>query len=424
MEEVNKIINENRGSGRKDNFNRMESLLDLLDHPEEDLKFIHVAGTNGKGSVSVMMEAILRASDYRTGLFTSPHMVRLNERFRVNNEEITDEDLIRLTDTVYNEAKKVEEESGEQFYSFEIQTAMTFLYYQEQKVDVVVLETGIGGMHDATNVIKETEVSIITNIGLDHQGILGNTLEEVAAQKAGIIKPQGTVVTYPNLEAVEKVIESYVEKNDAEWKKVEVSDIEVAEMTLEYQYFNYKHFSQLRTGLTGQHQAYNGAVAVEATQVLRKKGYDITEKSMRQGLEKAFIEGRFELVHRKPTVLLEGAHNVNASESLQKNLEQFFPEQKIHFVMGALSDKDYIHMIESIEGQAASFNFVAPNSVRAVQPEKLQEIIQDDSIPMYMYDAPEEVVSKIKKDVPEDEIVVVFGSLYLVGDMRSIFLEG
>lgn len=421
MEEVNKLINENRGSGRKDNFNRMESLLGLLNHPEKDLKFVHIAGTNGKGSVSVMMECILRTSGYRTGLFTSPHMVRLNERFRVNNEEITDEALIQLTDTVYKEAKKVEEESGEQFYSFEIQTAMTFLYYKEKNVDIVILETGIGGMHDATNVIPESEVSIIMNIGLDHQGILGNTLEEVAEQKAGIIKPHGTVVTYPNPGIIENIIETYVDKNNAEWKKVHVSDVEVSNMTLEYQYFNYKNFDQLRTGLTGHHQAYNGSVAIEASQVLAEKGYDITEKTMREGLEEAFIEGRFELVHEDPIVLLEGAHNVNASESLQKNLEHFFPDQKIHFVMGALSDKDYIHMIESIEEQAASFNFVAPNSIRAVRPETLQEIIEDDSIPMFMCGSPEEVFEKIKNEVPKDEIVVVFGSLYLVGDMRSIF---
>lgn len=423
MEEVNKIINEDRGSGRKDNFNRMESLLDLLNHPEEDLKFVHIAGTNGKGSVSVMMECILRASGYRTGLFTSPHMVRLNERFRVNNEEITDEELIRLTDTVYSEAEKVEEESGEQFYSFEIQTAMSFLYYKEQKVDIVILETGIGGMHDATNVISESEVSIIMNVGLDHQGILGDTLGEIAEQKAGIIKPHGTVVTYPNPGVVEDVIETYIEKNDADWKRVDASDIEVTEMTLEHQYFDYKDFKQLRTGLSGRHQAYNGAVAVEASQVLAEKGYDITEETMREGLEQAFIEGRFELVHKKPIVLLEGAHNVNASESLQRNLEYLFPGKKIHFVMGALSDKDYVHMIESIEEQAASFNFVAPNSVRAVQPETLQEIIEDDSIPMFMYDSPEEVVSKIKDEASEDEVIVIFGSLYLVGDMRSIFRQ-
>lgn len=258
---------------------RMRELMHRLGNPQDSLKFIHVAGTNGKGSTSTMLASILTAAGYKTGLYTSPHLVRVNERFRINGADIPDAALCRAAEAVKEAADGMSDAPTE----FEILTAMGFRHFAAEKCDAVVLEVGLGGRLDATNVIPSPEAAVITNIGLEHTAILGHTLPEIAREKAGIIKPGTTAVTYPVNAAVDAVYREICAERGAVWRGAAFDTLQERAHSLAGQRFDYKDEKDLTLHLLGEHQLRNAALAIETVSVLREKGWNIPESALREG---------------------------------------------------------------------------------------------------------------------------------------------
>lgn len=423
MQEVIKLVNTNRGTGQKESLLRMTRLMELIGNPQKELKFVHVAGTNGKGSTSAFMDSILRTSGIKTGLYTSPHLVRLNERIRINGQEITDDALVQTTEIVREAVEQVESELDERLYAFEILTAVAFLYFKNQKTELIILETGVGGRLDSTNVIEKSEVSIITAIGLDHMKVLGNTLEEIAQEKAGIIKQEGSLVTYPQSQEIEKIFEERSQKQEADWTPVNLANIQIKESTIDYQRFDYNDSVDFVIRMIGEHQVYNAAVAIEAVWKLQEKGWPISDNHIKEGLEKAFWPGRMEKVSDQPLVFLDGAHNLQGVRMLKNNIDTLFPEKKLVFLVGMMQDKDYQKMIRIVEPKAERFLLLAPNSERALDAERMKEELAADGYDAQTFSSPEETAEYIHFELSKEDVLVVFGSLYLVGDMRNALIK-
>lgn len=422
IQEVNNLLVSDRGKGDQFSLHRIKALLDALDNPQDKLSIIHIAGTNGKGSTSAFIENILIEAGYKVGIFSSPHIVRVNESMRINKKEISDADLTSVIADVSETADKVDKQLADRIFPFEIQVAAMFRYFNQTELDFVILEVGLGGLSDATNVISQSELSLITHLGLDHEEVLGHTIEEIARQKAGIIKPQGTIVTYPATPSVEAVFKETSKKVEADWTPLNLEDIEEVSSSLEGQSFSYKKFQDLEIQLIGSHQVNNAALAVEGILQLIAKGYSIEEKNLRRGLMQTILPARMEIIHKEPYILLDGAHNPLGVEALHENLDSLFPHMKIHFVMGALADKDYSHMVHSMEEKAATFSFLKPLSHRALNPSKLEELVEDKTIRTQIYDDIEDIVELMLRSSDEKAVFVVFGSFYLVGPIRKMIL--
>ncbi len=423
IQDVNNLLVSDQGRGDQFSLHRIKALLDAMGNPQDNLHIIHIAGTNGKGSTSAFLENVLIEAGYKVGIFSSPHIVRVNESMRINKKDISDADLTITMAEVVATAEEVDKKMEDRVFPFEIQVATMFQYFNEADLDIVILEVGLGGLSDATNVISKSDLSIITRLGLDHKDVLGDTIEEIARQKAGIIKPHGTVVTYPAPQSVEAVFREISEREEADWIPLDVEDIEEGTASLEGQTFSYGDLEDLKIQLLGRHQVKNAALAIEGVLQLKKMGYVIAEKELRSGLAGTTIPARMEVVHQDPYILLDGAHNPLGVESLRDNLDQLFPEKRIHFVMGALADKDYSHMVHDVEEKAASFSFLKPLSHRALDPSKLEELVTDEEIRTEVYDDIAEVVNLMLEYPDEEAVFVVFGSFYLVGPVRRTILS-
>lgn len=397
-------------------------LLELLDHPHKKLRYVHVAGTNGKGSTVAFIGSMLQEAGYKVGVYTSPYLLRFTERIRVNGEEITPEALAQLTTRVSRQTTRMVEEGWEHPTEFEIITAIAFLYFAECGCDFVVLEVGLGGRFDATNIIDTPEVAVITTISYDHMNILGDTLEKIAYEKAGIIKPGGKVVLYPQLAEEERVIEEACRQRNAELHKVEFDSLHIHRYGTEGQSFDYGAFTWLDIGLLGFHQTRNAAVALEAVMLLQENGFEIGEGAIRRGLQKACWPGRFEVVSREPLVLIDGAHNAEGAMVLAENLRQYFPDHKITFVFGVLRDKDYKEIVEYIAPLAHGFVAVTPANERALPKEELAIFLSGYCKNVSLGDTIEAAVTSALQNVSENDLICAFGSLYYIGEVRKMFL--
>ena len=346
---------------------RMRELMHRLGNPQDSLKFIHVAGTNGKGSTSTMLASILTAAGYKTGLYTSPHLVRVNERFRINGADIPDAALCRAAEAVKEAADGMSDAPTE----FEILTAMGFRHFAAEKCDAVVLEVGLGGRLDATNVIPSPEAAVITNIGLEHTAILGHTLPEIAREKAGIIKPGTTAVTYPVNAAVDAVYREICAERGAVWRGAAFDTLQERAHSLAGQRFDYKDEKDLTLHLLGEHQLRNAALAIETVSVLREKGWNIPESALREGLSAARWEARFELLRADPPVIADGAHNPQCVEALAHSLDVYLPGRKVVFLLGVLADKDYETMLARLLPYGKEFICLTPDSPRALGADEL-----------------------------------------------------
>lgn len=418
MQDVINLVNTNRGNGKKENLNRMQALMNKLGNPQDQLKFIHIAGTNGKGTTAAFIAAVLHQSEVKTGLFTSPHLEVINERIQVDQQLISDESFIRCTEIVAPFVAEVEAELSESLYSFEILTAVAFVYFASQNCELIILETGIGGRLDSTNVIQTPEVAVITSIGLDHMGMLGNTVEEIAKEKAGIIKQNGTVVVYDCPPSIRTVIEQTAAQKQAALTVTDLKEISVSAASIQGQKFDYKTYKNLSIRMIGEHQLSNAAIAIETVLKLREKGYQISDQSIVKGLKQAFWAGRMETMLDKPLVLIDGAHNQQGVERLSQNIRSLFPRQKVTYVIGMMKDKDYLEMIHLVEDTAKQFLTVSPDPWRGFDAEEVAEMLGQDGKQAKAVKDAAEVVQYIKK-ADQEEIIVVFGSLYLVGDLRK-----
>lgn len=414
-----------RKFGCKLGLDNIRTLLDMLGNPQRKLKYVHVAGTNGKGSTSAFISSILVESGYKAGVFTSPYIERFTERIRVNEKEIPEKELARITGTVKEKVDEMLRRGLAHPTEFEVVTAIAFLYYLRMECEIVVLEVGLGGRFDSTNVIDTSLVSVITSISLDHTDILGDTLIKIAFEKAGIIKHDGDVVLYPHplAKEVEEVIEETCIEKDARIHKVGFEEIDLVEYGMEGQLFNYGEYKGLEIKLLGDHQLRNAVLALESCKVLQNKGFIITEDAIRKGLKKTTWPGRMEIINKRPLILIDGAHNLDGARNLYENINKYFPNKGKIFIFGVLRDKEYGSMIEVIAPIADIIITVTPNSERALPAVELAKIIKPYCNNVLVSDTIKAGIMQAIQAYTENDIICVFGSLYYIGEIRQYFIS-
>ena len=406
--------------GTRLGLDRTRELLEKLGHPEENLRFVHVAGTNGKGSTSTMLASVLQAAGYRTGLYTSPFLQVFRERMRVDGDMITEEELGALTERLRSVAETMEDPPTE----FEMMTAIAFLFFQSRRCDIVVLEVGMGGRLDSTNVIGPPEAAVICNIGLDHVKELGDTVEKIAFEKAGIIKPGCAAVLYePEQPGVAAVVEEVCARQGAALHRTEFACLRSLEDSVGGQRFSYRGWEDLQIRLLGAHQLKNAAVVLETVSVLRERGFSIEEEAVRRGLAEAVWPGRFEVLNTRPVFIADGGHNRQCVEAVADSLHRYFPGKQVLLIMGVLADKDYRAMIELLAPLAKGFYTVTPDSPRAMAAEKLAELLLPYGKPTDVCRSAADAVAKAFACAEEDDVICSFGSLYMTGEIRTAVLQ-
>ncbi len=402
----------------KPGLERMRKILEFLGNPQQGLKYVHVTGTNGKGSTSATIESILRHAGYRTGLFTSPHLFAYNERIKVNAQDIADEDFSKNLDRVRVLVERmVREDESMRPALFEVLLAMAFLHFQDEKIDIAVLEVGIGGLLDPTNVIDGL-VAVITNVDLEHAEILGDTKEKIAEQKAGIIKKGAVVLTADEDTRVIDILARTARENDAQFLLLKPEDVQLTHQSLEGQVFDFGSYEALRIPFLGNYQMLNTALAVLTAESLRKFGFRIDEQAIRDGLRSVYWPLRLEIVHQDPVILMDGAHNLHGIRTLHQVLHDIFPERRKILVLGVSSDKPYREMARLL-AEEVSVVIVTQAQYRAARCEDLAESIADLKKEMYLTSDVKEALLKAKFLAKEDDLILVLGGLYLAAEARK-----
>lgn len=402
-----------RGSIR--GLSRMRTLLDRLGNPERATKYLHIAGTNGKGSTASMSASILACAGYRTGLYTSPFVNVFNERIRFNGENIPDADVARLTEQIRDVADTMDDHPT----VFEMTTALGFLYFAEKRCDIVVLEVGMGGELDATNVIETSEASVITAMGLDHVEELGPTMTDIAYAKAGILREGVPVVSYGGNKEADCEIARIAALRHAPLISPDFTKIVPLTASLDGQTFSYKEREDIALSLIGTYQLNNAAVVLEAMDVLRSRGWDIPEDAIREGLRTTWWPARFEVLRRKPTVIVDGGHNPHGITATAGSIRRLFPDRKIVFVTGVMADKDVETMMSLLTPMAKRFYTVRPENPRAMAPELLAERISALGVPAEPKPSVGEALDAAMEAAGRDGVVIAVGSLYLSGAVRA-----
>lgn len=317
----------------------MKYFMEKLGHPEEKLKFIHIAGTNGKGSCTEMLTNIFLKSRYKVGKFISPHLIKYNERISVNNINITDKEMEEIITKLDPLVKEYNEANKRNVTLFELETTMAIVYFESQKCDVVVMEVGMGGLYDCTNIIYP-EISIINSIGYDHMNVLGNSLEEIAFQKAGIIKKNSATIYISQSESVDKVIIDKCAKENNELHLINKKEIQNYSYNKDFQIFDYKQYKNIKIKLKGESQIYNASICLEAVDILKNR-YNLPEEKVREALETVIHKGRFETLHENPTVIYDGGHNELAIKNFINSVNMYYKDTKKVFIISLLKSKDY-----------------------------------------------------------------------------------
>ena len=397
---------------------RIRTLMDALGNPQREYPCIHVAGTNGKGSACAMAESILRAAGYRTGLDTSPHLLRFNERIQINGAPVSDECLALATERVRAAAEAMEEAPN---WS-EIITAVTLVAFAMEKVDAAVLEVGLGGEFDSTNVIDTPAAALIMNIGYDHMELLGNTLEEIASAKAGIIKSGGDVIVYRGEPGVEAVFERTAAERGARLHKADFDSIRPVSESIDGQVFDACGYEGLRLPLAGPHQQRNAAVVITAMDVLREKGWHITEEDIRTGLAGVVWPARFEVISRDPVFILDGGHNPQCLDAADDALRRLLPGKRVVFLVGMLRDKDVEEMVTRLRTVSDQYVTITPVSDRAMEAEELTKLIRAKGGQAVTGGDIARGIALARERAGKDGAVCCIGSLYLAGTVRSIML--
>ncbi|ANW98102.1 bifunctional folylpolyglutamate synthase/dihydrofolate synthase [Thermoclostridium stercorarium subsp. thermolacticum DSM 2910] len=409
------------GLGSRSGLKRIKALTERLGNPQEHLKFIHVAGTNGKGSTSAFISSILSCAGYSTGLYISPHLQRYNERISINGQEISDEELFKYTWRIKNVIDEMVKEGLEHPTVFEVITAMAFLYFYEKGCDAVVLEVGLGGRLDATNVISDSLVSVITKISLDHTEILGNTVAEIAYEKAGIIKQNGRVVTYPQEKAALDVIESVCRQRNAELYCADPGEFEKAELSPGLLHLVHPRYGNIETSIVGVHQVYNASVALKTVEVLRQAGFKIEDGDVVKGFKTASWPGRFELLARNPDFYIDGGHNPDGVRSFVETYKKIYPDRKATIIFGVMKDKDYDAMLRELSAISKRFIAVIPDSPRALDAGSLVKVMSKYCKNVEFSDTIEAAVEKALSDATGEDVIAALGSLYYIGQVRGKF---
>ena len=414
-EEVIHIIENTRRFGNLTGYEVSKQMLEQLGNPQSGIPFVHVAGTNGKGSTTAFLCKILEQTGKKVGMFTSPHLITFEERIRINGVYISKEDVTRLGNLL------LATEFAVSPTMFDYCLAMAVLYFKEQQCDIIVMETGIGGRYDSTNALGIPEVAVITKIGFDHMAVLGNTLEEIAGEKAGIIKQSGRVVTSMQEPVVRDVLyHNFIDVNGVQYHEIQHSDIEEIKM--------------IPMKMYGSYQLENGATAVAAAKMLFEKWNDaqsfVTTKEqqemyIKKGLSETFWKGRMEIINEDPFFMIDGAHNSHGVHALAESLKALYPGEKFHFIMGVMADKDYEEMIEELLPLAIDFVTVTPESNRALQSKDLAECIMKKGIEARYAEDMETVIRPFltPSNYQAENKTIAFGSLYFIGAIETMIEE-
>lgn len=431
-DEALKFIHDTSKYGSKLGLQNITELLKRLGNPHKSFPSVHVAGTNGKGSVSAMTASILHQAGYKTGLFISPYLERFTERIQVDFKEIPKEALAELIGRIKYEIDGMVEDGFNHPTEFELVTALGFLWFARQEVDIAVIEVGLGGRLDATNVITPV-VSIITSISFDHTRILGNSLSEIVYEKGGIIKPGVPLVSYPQPPEAEKVLKGLAEERGCPYYFVAAEQVIEKNASFNEQHFDFawkdKRFTDLIIRLPGRHQQLNAACALSGIMILKESGFDIPDQAVYAGLEKARWPGRLEKVMDKPFILLDGAHNPAGAAALAETVKQYFYGKKVHLILGILQDKDAETVAKILCSIADSVSVTRSSSPRSILPDELAAVAGKYHADVRICDTLEKAISyglEWARDDMKDEkhrngkMLVISGSLYLIGEARQI----
>lgn len=399
----------------------IRNLLSLLGNPQDQLTFVHIAGTNGKGSVLAYVSTVLKESGYKVGRYISPTIFSYRERIQVNESYISREDLIRLTEKVKAAGDQLLAEGRQHPTMFEMETAIAFLYFAEQNCDLVVLEVGMGGRLDATNVIRNTKVAVLASISMDHMGFLGNTLGEIAEHKAGIIKSGCTVVSASQQPEAAVSVRKKAEQEGCELICVEPEKIKIEKRGLEGQIFSYKEHAQVEIALAGEYQFLNGALALEVLDELKRKGYEISEEALKAGMKKTVWLGRFSAIARDPLFIVDGAHNRDAARVFRDSVERDLPGKRLIFIMGVLADKEYEEVVRQTVSLAAEvITVMTPDNPRALPAEELANTVKKYNSHVQAAESLAAAVDLAYEKAEKEDAIVAFGSLSYLGEMTRL----
>lgn len=401
---------------------RIKLLCERLGSPQKNLKFIHVAGTNGKGSTCTVLASVLTKAGYKTGLYTSPYVIEFRERIRLNTEMISPERLGEVTEKVRAEIEKLNAENVK-ITEFEAVTAAAFLFYHEEKCDYVVLETGLGGRFDATNIIESPLVSIITSVSEDHMAILGNTLSEIAFEKCGIIKKSCPVITSASQK--KEVLDVITEQAENKGSKLFIADHNsIFEVLAEDIFGTYVNtpYGKLRISLGGMHQLQNMSLVWQALEILKSEGAVIPFQSYYDGFMSAKIPARTEIISEKPLVILDGSHNDGSTAALAAFLEKHLKNKKILAVTGMMADKDCARSLSNVLPYFSKLIAVKPSNPRSMDAASLASLVSD-KVEAVAASSPENGIELAISEIENFDALIVCGSLYLAGDVRQKLLD-
>lgn len=415
-QEAVELIHREAWIGREPGLSRTVELLGKLGNPHKELKYVHITGTNGKGSTAAMIASALTAAGLKTGLCTSPHLWSFHERFQVDGRPIPDETLGRIAERVIAAGREISEPATE----FELMTAVGMLYFLEAGCDIVVLEVGLGGRLDSTNVIPAPEAAVITNIGLEHTAQLGSTRALIAGEKAGIIKPGCNAVLYHQSREVEEVVEAVCAGLDVPLTRTAPAELAVSSAGLEGQTFTYRGKGPYHISLLGEHQRYNAAAALETLWVLRKRGWNIPETAIMEGLSRTVWPGRMELARRAPDVLLDGGHNPQCLEALAQSLKELYPGKKLIFLTGVLADKDWTAMMGELLLLSREFYTITPDSPRAMSAADLAAWLESRGASAFPCETVRDGLDRALAAAGPQDVVCATGSLYMIGEVRHL----
>ena len=419
-EKARSYIDESHRFGGEVSLKAITGFLARLGNPQDDLQFIHMAGTNGKGSVGAYLASVLQEAGYKIGRFVSPTLYAYRERIQINGNYIAREDFGRLMDPIAGVIEEIKKNQEPLPSPFEIETALSFLYFREQKCDLVLLECGMGGLNDATNVIKNTQLAVITSISMDHMEYLGESIGEIARQKAGIIKPGATVVTCLQRPEAAAVISSVCREGRNLLAVGKAYDARVLKSDLEHMTFTYRG-ETWTIHLAGAHQLENAVLALTGIQALIDRGYEISVQQIKDGLEKTRWNGRFTVLRENPYFIVDGAHNPDAALKLKKSLDMYFPGKRKLFLMGVFKDKQYDKIAEILAPVADTvIAMETPDNPRTLPARLLAETVSSYNDRVLTAESLEQAVELGFQTAKPEDVIVAFGSLSFIGDLTKI----
>ena len=399
----------------------MEYFMEEFGHPEKNLKIIHIAGTNGKGSCTEMITNILIKAGFVVGKFISPHLVNYNERISIQNNNISNEKMEEIIEKIKPKIDKYNSMNDTKVTLFELETTMAILYFYENNCDFVVLEAGLGGLYDCTNIVNPI-ISIITSIGYDHMDVLGNNLVEIAKQKAGIIKENSeTIFAVSDEEDVNKIIEKTCLNKNNKLHLVKKQDIKNYSYTQDFQKFDYKNYKDIIINLKGEKQLLNSSIAIECIEILREKYYNISDETLRVGLKTVVHKGRFEIISKKPLMIFDGAHNKPAIENFTKSCEMYYKNQEKVYIISILKTKDHNMILrELLKDEKSIFIFTSGNDEeRYISKEELLETAKKYTNNKELYIQELESAIDLVKEKYMNKAIFFVGSFYVYGTVTK-----